>query len=177
MASVLTEIKTYCSRCGRQTWWYQELGPKPLCERCWDQDVGGTIITARTGIEPLLLPVELAADKRAYYQAHRVEAAADQRAYYQAHRVEIAADKRAYREAHRVELAAYQRAYREAHRVELAADKRAYYQAHRVEIAADKDHNTILEFQANFMREHTGYSFSKQPHAGRHQLTPLPAPA
>ena len=117
MASVLTEIKTYCSRCGRQTWWYQELGPKPLCERCWDQDVGGTIITARTGIEPLLLPVELAADKRAYYQAHRVE------------------------------------------------------------IAADKDHNTILEFQANFMREHTGYSFSKQPHAGRHQLTPLPAPA
>ena len=132
MASVLTEIKTYCSRCGRQTWWYQELGPKPLCERCWDQDVGGTIITARTGIEPLLLPVELAADKRAYYQAHRVEAAADQR---------------------------------------------AYYQAHRVEIAADKDHNTILEFQANFMREHTGYSFSKQPHAGRHQLTPLPAPA
>ena len=111
MSAVLTEYETSCGRCGRKTWWYQELGDSPLCDRCWDNDVGGTMAVAKVGIEPLLTPVELAEDHRAYYQAHRVERAAYQRAYYQAH------------------------------------------------------------------SGAPGYSFSKQPRAGRPRLTPLPAPA
>ncbi len=107
MATVLTYFETTCSRCGAETWWYQELGPDPLCESCWDDDTGGLTSNAKVGIEPLLAPPELAANQRAYRQAHKAAAAANQRAYRQAHKAEYAAHQRAYNQAHKAEPAVH----------------------------------------------------------------------
>ena len=49
---------------------------------------------------------------------------------------EIAAYKKAYYEANREEIAAYQKAYREANQEEIAAYKKAYYEANREKIAS-----------------------------------------
>jgi hypothetical protein len=108
MGIVKTLVK--CSICGAWTEWDDSLKVPPLCVACWDNRAGADN--------------EVAACKRAYYEAHKDEVAAYQRAYREAHKDEVAACKRAYREAHKDEVAASQRAYREAHKDEVAACKR-----------------------------------------------------
>lgn len=96
MRAVETLVK--CSICGADTEWDEACGSDPVCVDCWD---------ARADKDN-----ELAAYKRAYYQAHKEELAAKQRAYYQAHKEKVRAKQRAYCQAHKEELAAYKRAYR-----------------------------------------------------------------
>jgi len=64
---------------------------------------------------------ELAARRKAYYEANREEVAARQKAYYEANREELAARRKAYYEANREEVAARRKAYRE----EVAARQKA----------------------------------------------------
>ena len=59
---------------------------------------------------------EIAAYKKAYYEANREEIAARQKAYREANREEIAAYQKAYREANREKIASYQRGKRKKHK-------------------------------------------------------------
>jgi len=63
--SAPTERLINCSRCGALTEWDDSLEVPPLCVACWD---------GRAGIDK-----EVAASKRAYYEAHKDEVAAYQR--------------------------------------------------------------------------------------------------
>lgn len=57
---------------------------------------------------------KVAAQQKAYREAHKDQLAARKKAWYEAHKDQVAARKKAYREAHKDQLAARQKAYREA---------------------------------------------------------------
>jgi hypothetical protein len=70
--------------------------------------------------EKTLVPPNVAAYQRRYYQEHKDEVAAYHRRYYQEHKDERAAYQRRYCQEHKDEVAAYQRRYRQEHKDERA---------------------------------------------------------
>lgn len=68
----------------------------------------------------------IAAQKRAYKEAHWDKIAAQKRAHYESNRDKINARQRAHYEANREEVNARNRAYYEANRVKIIARHRAY---------------------------------------------------
>ena len=105
-----------CSRCGELTEWDEDLGPEPLCVRCWDR---------------LTDDINLVVSQRKYHQNHRKELNAKKRKYRQSHREEINAKKREDYQLHREELVAKQRDYYRIHREEIIAKQRECRQSRR----------------------------------------------
>ena len=96
-------IKTICSNCGADALWEEELGPKPLCQACWDAEVERTEDVRYSG--------------RAW-----------QLKYYASHIEANRAGCRRYRRTHRDELNAYHRKYCSTRRELIARRQREYYE-------------------------------------------------
>jgi 5-methylcytosine-specific restriction endonuclease McrA len=79
---------------------------------------------------------ELAAEQRAYYEAHRAEQLIAKKAYFQSHREEIAAQREIYRAAKTEDIRAAVKAYRELHKLEIVVWNKEYRKNHRAEIVA-----------------------------------------
>jgi len=92
-----------------------------------------------------------------YRAANKEKRAAQRKAYYEAHKAEELSRCKAYRAAHIDEMKAYDKAYKEAHKEQTAASQKSYRAAHRDERKVYQDawyaaHPTAMSESGKRMR-------------------------